>query len=138
MPQTNGEKVDDEIPLTRYSDAGFFGRSVLFGIILSALTWLLTDASGWQAWTVTGFCLFVFVTVSIQQATVIENAVFFFFVAVIVSSVSTAEQFGFHWSVLIVAALAAINAMGGRESCQRHRYRVAYGDEAYRKRYRNN
>ena len=136
MTSEQNEPTKEQPPLTRYSDADFFGRSAVFGIILSSWTYWLTDAAGWQAYTIMGIGLLVFIAISMQQATVIENGVMLIFIAMIVWGLSTTDYFGFHWSILILGLLGAFNGAGGRESHHQHRYRMAYGDEEFEKKYR--
>jgi hypothetical protein len=137
MSTEENESQSEQQPLTRYSDLGYFGRSFGFALTLLPPIYFLSDASGWQAWAITGTGFLVFIAISMQQATIIENGVMLTFVLILVASVSTTEIFGFHWSILLIGVLAALNGMGGRESQHRHRYRMAYGDEEYLEKYGN-
>ncbi len=127
--------ADEKRPLTYYSESGFAGRSIFFGVILSALTFWLTDASNWQAWVVTLICLVCFTAMSLQQATLIEYGVMLIIIAIIIGLASTTEYFNFHWSILLVSTIAGLNGMGGKESRDRHQFRTVYGDEAYLEKY---
>lgn len=129
--------LNDEQEGSHYSDQGFLGRSIVFGLLISGLTFWFADAAGWQAGVVATASLLGFVGISIQQATLIENAILLLICSVLVAALATTNQFGFHWSILVAVSLGAVHGMGGRESRERHQYRTVYGEDAYKQKYGN-
>lgn len=118
-----------------YSEQGFFGRSIVIGIITAGITLWLTDATGWQAWAVAATAGFILLGISMIQATVIENGIILIMITGLVWFASTTAHFGFHLSIIIAAILGALNGMAGRDAAARERFRSQYGEEEYKKRY---
>jgi hypothetical protein len=132
MNDSTETQAEEEV---NYSEQGFLGRSIVFGIIATGLTLWLTDAPGWQAWLVASLAGFALIGISMVQATLIENGTIIIIMTGLMWFASTTPYFEFHWSVIITAIMGAINGMGGRESAMRTRFRNQYGEEEYKKRY---
>ncbi len=132
MDDSTEIKADEEFI---YSEQGFLGRSIVFGLLSVGLTLWLTDAIGWQAWLIATAAGFALLAISMVQATILENGTLIIIITGLMWFASTTLYFGFHWSVIIAAILGALNGMGGHESAMRERFRSQYGEEEYKKRY---
>ncbi|HEY5700609.1 MAG TPA: hypothetical protein VIT83_00800 [Gammaproteobacteria bacterium] len=124
MAESDVSDPRDRVPAA-YSEGGYRGRTVVITVVVCALVWWLSSATGVKIYAVVAIAAAIVLGGSMMQATFIEYA----FILLMWLIIGVVLRFSGHpeflWPSVSACIVAALNGMGGRETRMAWMHHVA-------------